>query len=232
MIARGRGRRRRGSSCCTEMYSTGFSMKTDRIAEPVDGPSVQFLVEQARAHGVWVCGRCPSAPTADAQPYNQLVLAAPDGTTHRYAKIHPFSYGREHEHYAAGDRLPHRRRSKACAARSSSATTCASPTSSGRSRRDTDCYVVARELARGAPRALDDAAARPRDREPGVRRRRQPRRPRAASCDYAGDSMIIDPFGEIVRAGGRRRDDHHRRHRSRRASRTVRAEYPFLQDRR
>jgi predicted amidohydrolase len=33
-----------------------------------------------------------------------LVLAAPDGTVHRYAKIHPFTYGREDEHYAAGDR--------------------------------------------------------------------------------------------------------------------------------
>ena len=31
------------------------------------------------------------------------MLAAPDGTVHRYAKIHPFTYAREHEHYAAGD---------------------------------------------------------------------------------------------------------------------------------
>ena len=38
-----------------------------------------------------------------------------------------------------------------------------------------------RQLARGAPRALAHAAARPGDREPGVRRRRQPRRARAAS---------------------------------------------------
>jgi predicted amidohydrolase len=32
------------------------------------------------------------------------VLAAPDGTVHRYAKIHPFTYAGEHERYAAGDR--------------------------------------------------------------------------------------------------------------------------------
>jgi predicted amidohydrolase len=30
------------------------------------------------------------------------VLAAPDGTVHRYRKIHPFSYGGEHEVYDAG----------------------------------------------------------------------------------------------------------------------------------
>jgi omega-amidase len=86
----------------TEMYATGFSMDAERIAEPVDGPSTQFLVEQAAAHDVWVCGSVPEQVEGAAKPSNQLVLAAPDGTVHRYAKVHPFSYGHEHEHYAAG----------------------------------------------------------------------------------------------------------------------------------
>jgi predicted amidohydrolase len=34
-----------------------------------------------------------------------LVLAAPDGTVHRYAKVHPFTYSGEHEHYDAGAEL-------------------------------------------------------------------------------------------------------------------------------
>jgi len=38
----------------TEMFSTGFSMAVDRVAELPDGPSTSFLVAQARAHGVWV----------------------------------------------------------------------------------------------------------------------------------------------------------------------------------
>ena len=33
-----------------EMYSTGFSMASDRVAEPPDGPSVGFLADQAAAH--------------------------------------------------------------------------------------------------------------------------------------------------------------------------------------
>ena len=33
-----------------------------------------------------------------------LADASPDGSTTRYAKIHPFSYAREHERYDAGDR--------------------------------------------------------------------------------------------------------------------------------
>ena len=92
----------------TEMFSTGFSMATERIAEPANGPSVQFLVDRAREHDVWVCGTLPERPvdpvaSGSERPYNQLVLAAPDGGVHRYAKIHPFGYGAEHEHYSAGD---------------------------------------------------------------------------------------------------------------------------------
>jgi predicted amidohydrolase len=87
----------------TEMFSTGFSMDTARVAELRDGPSALFLAAQARAHGVWVCGSCPERPDTGERPFNQLVLAAPDGTLHRYAKIHPFGYGAEPQHYAAGD---------------------------------------------------------------------------------------------------------------------------------
>jgi len=87
----------------TEMFSTGFSMDTDRVGELPDGPSVAFIVRQAREHGVWVCGSLPERPLMGARPFNQLVLAAPDGATSRYAKIHPFGYGAEPQHYDAGD---------------------------------------------------------------------------------------------------------------------------------
>ena len=36
---------------------------------------------------------------------NTFVLAAPDGSTYSYAKIHPFTYGGEDEHYEGGDSL-------------------------------------------------------------------------------------------------------------------------------
>jgi predicted amidohydrolase len=89
----------------TEMYSTGFSMHTERTAEPIDGPSARFLVDQARDHGLWVCASVPELQPGDDRPANTLVLAAPDGVVHRYRKIHPFTYGGEPEKYAAGDEL-------------------------------------------------------------------------------------------------------------------------------
>lgn len=89
----------------TEMFSTGFSMATDRIAEPADGPSATFLHEQAGRHGVWIAGSYPEArEDDDPRPANCLLLAGPDGQAHRYDKLHPFTHADEHEHYRAGTR--------------------------------------------------------------------------------------------------------------------------------
>ena len=91
----------------SETFSTGFSM-TPGIGEPEDGPSAAFLAGQAAEHGVWVGGSCPEiAPGAGGEaaglPYNSFVLAGPDGTVHRYRKLHPFTHGGEHERFRAGD---------------------------------------------------------------------------------------------------------------------------------
>jgi predicted amidohydrolase len=86
----------------TEMFSTGFSMASERVAEPVDGPSTAFLVEEAAQHGCWVCGSVPERQPGGGHPFNQFVLAGPAGEVHRYAKLHPFTYAGEDEHYAAG----------------------------------------------------------------------------------------------------------------------------------
>jgi predicted amidohydrolase len=78
----------------TETFSTGFSM-TPGIGEPEGGPSSQFLSRQAAEHGVWVAGTCPEVSEDGELPYNSFVLAAPDGSTHRYRKLHPFAAERD-----------------------------------------------------------------------------------------------------------------------------------------
>jgi omega-amidase len=78
----------------TETFSTGFSM-TPGIGEPEGGPSSQFLAAQAAEHGVWVAGTCPEIDTDGELPYNSFVLAGPDGTAHRYRKLHPFASERD-----------------------------------------------------------------------------------------------------------------------------------------
>ena len=182
----------------TEMFSTGFSMDTERIAEPVGGPSTRFLVEHARRCGIWICGSLPERPDGQALPFNQLVLAGPTGEVHRYAKIHPFSYAREQDHFAAGtDRV-----TVEIEGVRTSLFVCydlrfadefwpLAPT--------TDCYVVVanwpekrrehwRALLRA--RAIENQAY-----VVGVNRVG-----RGGSLDYVGDSTIIDPTGEAVEA--------------------------------
>jgi predicted amidohydrolase len=87
----------------TETFSTGFSM-TPGIGEPEGGPSAQFLAGLAAEHGVWVGGTCPEIAPGEELPYNSFVLAGPDGTTHRYRKLHPFTHAGEHERFRAGEK--------------------------------------------------------------------------------------------------------------------------------
>ncbi|HQV56432.1 MAG TPA: carbon-nitrogen family hydrolase [Ilumatobacteraceae bacterium] len=91
----------------SETFSTGFAVEDPHLAEPEGGPSAQFLIDQAAGHRIWVAGTCPEIPAADAngsdtRPANTFVVAGPDGTTHRYQKIHPFTYGGEGKHFRPG----------------------------------------------------------------------------------------------------------------------------------
>jgi predicted amidohydrolase len=86
-----------------EMFCTGFSMKANRIAQPPGGPSETFLRETARELSLWILASIPEA--GEPRPRNMAILAAPDGSVTRYAKIHPFTFGGEHRVYAGGDRV-------------------------------------------------------------------------------------------------------------------------------
>jgi predicted amidohydrolase len=213
----------------TEMFATGFSMKTERVAEPVGGPSTRFLVEQAAEHRVWVCGSVPEAADTDDKPFNQLVLAGPGGELHRYAKIHPFSYGREHEHYRAGDQyLTVAVDGVRCSffvcydLRFADAFWDVAPV--------TDCYVVPanwpasrREhwMALLRARAIENQAY-----VVGVNRVGD-----GGRLHYCGDSMIIDPLGDVL-AQAAEAEETVASDLSAERVRATRAEFPFLQDRR
>ncbi|HTT89741.1 MAG TPA: nitrilase-related carbon-nitrogen hydrolase [Acidimicrobiales bacterium] len=87
----------------TEMFATGFSMAAERIAQPSgDAVGVRFLLDMAAGTGAAVCGSLPLRENSSARPVNRFLCAFPDGRTVGYDKVHPFSYGGEDKHYAAG----------------------------------------------------------------------------------------------------------------------------------
>ena len=96
----------------TETFSTGFGFRGDgeaeMCAEDHGGASAQFLAACAAQHGLWVGGTClefapDRARTDETRPANTFVLAGPDGTVHRYRKIHPFTHSGEERVVRPGD---------------------------------------------------------------------------------------------------------------------------------
>jgi predicted amidohydrolase len=85
-----------------ELFAVGFTMNVDVVAEPADGPTTAWLADRASARRGWVGGSVPVVLDGADRPSNVFTLAGPDGSVHRYAKRHPFSYAGEHEHYAPG----------------------------------------------------------------------------------------------------------------------------------
>ena len=85
-----------------EMFSTGFSMDAEGLAETMDGPTVGWMREEAAATGCVVTG---SLIVRDGDRcHNRLVWARPDGTLDHYDKRHLFRMADEQRHYAAGSR--------------------------------------------------------------------------------------------------------------------------------
>jgi predicted amidohydrolase len=217
----------------TETFSTGFVTDDIDIGEPERGPSSQFLADQARQHGVWVGGSCPEIPPGasadDQRPHNSFVLAGPDGTQHRYRKIHPFSFGGEEKHFRAGTELV----TVDIEGLRVSLFVCYDLRFADefwQLARDTDVYLVPanwpakRRLAWTSllqARAIENQAY-----VVGVNRVGE-----GGGIDYVGDSRIVDPLGELLAtaAGGESMlladvDAH--------TVRRTREHFPFLQDRR
>lgn len=83
-----------------EMFTTGFSMKSDRLAEPMDGPTVTWMRAQARATGAVLYGSVIIAERGEF--HNRGLFVRPDGSVTHYDKRHLFRMAEEQRHYAPG----------------------------------------------------------------------------------------------------------------------------------
>jgi predicted amidohydrolase len=83
-----------------EMFSTGFTMAAEQVAEPVDGPTTQWMRATAARLNAVITG---SMATRDGDDYyNRLVWMQPDGCYRTYDKRHLFRMASEQNHYSPG----------------------------------------------------------------------------------------------------------------------------------
>jgi len=84
-----------------EMFTTGFSMNPASLAEPMDGPSVNWMKARSSAGNYALCGTL--IIESDGKYYNRLIFVTPAGEIVKYDKRHLHSISGEHTVYTAGN---------------------------------------------------------------------------------------------------------------------------------
>ncbi|CAM4327012.1 amidohydrolase [Gillisia hiemivivida] len=84
-----------------EMFSTGFSMNAEKLAESENGPTLKWMQRVASEKNAAITG---SIIVKEKDEYfNRLYFVFPDSTFKKYDKHHTFTLAKEHETYSAGN---------------------------------------------------------------------------------------------------------------------------------
>jgi omega-amidase len=85
-----------------EMFSTGFSMKPELLAETMDGETVTWMKEIASDNKIILTGSI--IIKEEEKFFNRLIWMLPNGQFGYYDKRHLFAFGEEDQHYTAGNK--------------------------------------------------------------------------------------------------------------------------------
>jgi predicted amidohydrolase len=85
-----------------EMFNTGFSMNTEKLAEKMGSTTMQWMQQQARKYEAVVTGSL--IIKENDRFYNRLIWMRPDGTFEQYDKRHLFSLANEDDQFTPGNR--------------------------------------------------------------------------------------------------------------------------------
>lgn len=83
-----------------EMFSTGFSMKPDQLAEPIEGETFKWMNRIASMKKIILAGSL--IIEEKGKFYNRLIWMLPNGQWGHYDKKHLFAYGEEDRFYTPG----------------------------------------------------------------------------------------------------------------------------------
>ena len=84
-----------------ELFSTGFTMEAEQVAETMDGKAVKWMQALAKEKQCLVIGSLLIVESGTY--YNRLIAAFPEGTIQWYDKRHLFSFAGEDAVFTAGE---------------------------------------------------------------------------------------------------------------------------------
>jgi len=84
-----------------EMFTTGFSMKPEKLKESMDGPTVKWMKKMASTKNAVIVGSL--IIEENNHIYNRAVWVFPNGQLETYNKRHLYTMGQEHLHYFPGN---------------------------------------------------------------------------------------------------------------------------------
>lgn len=85
-----------------EMFSTGFSMKPEQLAETMNGPTVEWMKQMAAQYRKIITGSI--IIEEEGHYYNRLIWMLPNGQSYHYDKRHLFGFAGEDKHYSCGEK--------------------------------------------------------------------------------------------------------------------------------
>jgi len=84
-----------------EMFTTGFTNNAAKVAETMQGETVQWMLQKASEKNALLLGSV--IIEANSKFYNRFLVAFPNGELKYYDKRHLFSYAKEDEIYTKGE---------------------------------------------------------------------------------------------------------------------------------
>ncbi len=85
-----------------EMFSTGFSMQANLLAETMQGETIEWMKKIAFSKKIILTGSV--IIEEEGRFYNRLIWMLPNGEYGVYNKRHLFAYANEHNHYSGGNK--------------------------------------------------------------------------------------------------------------------------------
>jgi omega-amidase len=85
-----------------EMFSTGFSMQPELLAETMEGGTITWMKRVSAENNIILTGSV--IIKEEGKYFNRMIWMLPNGQYGQYDKRHLFAYAKEDEHYSPGNK--------------------------------------------------------------------------------------------------------------------------------